>query len=118
MDHDHTNDQNTDKDQTQDTSTDKKTTSDVVHKLCEALLLIKTAEEMNLFLKDLCTPQEIKDLAERWQVCKLLNQNELSYREINALTGTSLATIGRVARFLNIEPHQGYKLALKRMHKS
>ena len=90
---------------------------EVVRELYEALLLLKTPEEMDRFLKDLCTPQEIKDIAERWRVCRILDENELSYREINALTGASLATIGRVARFLKTEPHQGYQLVLKRMQK-
>jgi len=89
----------------------------VVHELYEALLMLKTPEEVDRFLKDLCTPQEIKDIAERWRVCRILDQDELSYREINALTGASLATIGRVARFLKTEPHHGYRLILKRMQK-
>jgi TrpR-related protein YerC/YecD len=88
---------------------------ETVQELYEALLLIKTPEEMSKFFKDLCTPQEIKALAERWRVCKLLNQKTLSYREISSLTGASLATIGRVARFLTTEPHQGYALILKRL---
>lgn len=87
----------------------------VIKELYEALLLLQTTEEMSKFFKDLCTPQEIKALAERWRVCKLLNQGNLSYREISGLTGASLATIGRVARFLTTEPHQGYKLILKRL---
>ncbi len=86
--------------------------------LYEALLLLKTTEEMIRFFKDLCTPQEIRVLAERWRVCKFLNQGTLSYREINSMTGASLATIGRVARFLKDEPHHGYQLILNRMHKN
>ncbi len=84
--------------------------------LYEALLLVKDTEEMSRFFKDLCTPQEIKALAERWRVCRLLDQGTLSYREINKLTGVSLATIGRIARFLKDEPHHGYQLILSRMH--
>ena len=90
---------------------------DVVRELYEAILTLKNAEEMDRFFRDLCTPQEIKDIAERWRVCKILDQDELSYREINAMTGASLTTIGRVARFLKTEPHQGYQLVLKRMGK-
>lgn len=90
---------------------------DAPEELYQALLLIKSSEEMNNFFKDLCTPQEIKALSERWRVCKLLNQGTLSYRDINVLTGASLATIGRVARFLNNEPHQGYQLILKRLNR-
>lgn len=89
----------------------------VIRELYEALLMIKTPEEMDRFLKDLCTPQEIKDIAERWRVCRILDQDQLSYREINVLTGASLATIGRVARFLKTESYQGYQLVLKRMQK-
>lgn len=88
----------------------------VVQELYEALLLIKTVSEMNCFLKDLCTPQEIRSLAERWRVCKLLHAGDLSYREISNKTGASLATIGRVARFLKDEPHHGYRLILKRLN--
>lgn len=83
--------------------------------LYDALLLLKSTDELDCFFKDLCTPQEIKALAERWRVCKLLSKGELSYREINSQTGVSLATIGRVARFLHNEPHHGYQLVLNRM---
>ncbi|AXK60352.1 YerC/YecD family TrpR-related protein [Candidatus Chromulinivorax destructor] len=97
---------------------------DVVHELqkdhaiadlCDALLLLQNREEMHRFLKDLCTPQEIKALSERWRVCKLLSTTELSYRDINSKIGASLATIGRVARFLHNEPYGGYELVLERM---
>ncbi|MBV8661145.1 MAG: TrpR like protein, YerC/YecD [Candidatus Dependentiae bacterium] len=86
-----------------------------IEELFQALLLIKTPEEMHRFFKDLCTPQEIQAFAERWKVCKLLDAGLLSYREINDQTGVSLATIGRVARFLNTEPHHGYQLVLDRI---
>lgn len=88
-----------------------------VEELFEALLLLKNTEEVARFMKDLCTPQEIAALAERWRVCKLLEDGSLSYREINARTGASLATITRVARFLKDEPHQGYITILKRLKK-
>ena len=88
-----------------------------IRELYEALLLLKNTDEISRFFNDLCTPQEIKALAERWRVCKLLDQGTLSYREINSLTGASLVTIGRVARFLKTEPHHGYKLILSRLHK-
>lgn len=85
--------------------------------LYEALLLINTVEEMERFFKDLCTPQEIRALAERWRVCRLLSTGTMSYREISSQTGASLATIGRVARFLKEEPHRGYQLLLTRFPK-
>ena len=67
---------------------------------------------MEKFLIDLCTPAELKALSERWHVAQLLDKGELSYREIYAVTGVSTTTIGRVARFLKDEPHQGYRSVL------
>lgn len=83
--------------------------------LFDALLLLKTRDEAQRFMKDLCTPQELSALKERWRVCVLLQKGDLSYRTINELTGTSLATIVRVARFLKDEPEQGYRTVLDRM---
>lgn len=85
--------------------------------LAEAFTTVETAEEMERFLVDLCTPAELRALAERWHVAKMLDAGEQSYREINALTGVSTTTIGRVARFLKDEPHQGYRTVLDRMQR-
>jgi TrpR-related protein YerC/YecD len=82
--------------------------------LCEALMTPRTAEEMARLLKDLCTPAEIRTLAERWHVAQLLDSTDLSYRDIQEGTGVSTTTIVRVARFLKQEPHQGYRMALDR----
>ncbi len=90
---------------------------DALKELFQALLVIEDVQEMARFFKDLGTPQELRALAERWRVCKLLAQDNLSYREISTQTGASLVTIGRVARFLRQEPHQGYQLVLKRLAK-
>ncbi|MDD3182464.1 MAG: YerC/YecD family TrpR-related protein [Alphaproteobacteria bacterium] len=83
--------------------------------LCDALLEIKDREECRRFLVDLCTPAEIKALAERWRVARMLHEGVKSYREIHAMLGVSVTTIGRVARFLMQEPHQGYLTILKRI---
>ena len=91
---------------------------DITKELYEAILLLKNTEEIHRFFKDLCTPQEITALSERWRVCKILDQRQLSYREINSEIGASLATIGRVARFLNNESYGGYQLVLERMKSS
>ena len=82
--------------------------------LCEALLGLKNADECKKFLKDLCTPQELSSMKERWRVCQLLARDDRSYREIHDETGVSLATIGRVARFLRDESYGGYRLILQR----
>lgn len=86
-----------------------------IEELFEVLLLLDTKDEIGRFMNDLCTPQEISVLAERWRVCKLLAQGNLSYREINQVTGASLATITRIARFLRTESYQGYAAMLKKM---
>lgn len=83
--------------------------------LAKGLMLIKDADEMERFLVDLCTPAELRALSERWHVAKILDEGALSYREINARTGVSTTTIGRVARFLNEEPHKGYRAVLDRL---
>ena len=83
--------------------------------LCDAILLLKNKNEALNFLKDLCTPQEISALNERWKVCQLLERGNLSYREIHKLTGASLTTIGRVARFLKDESYHGYLTILQRI---
>jgi TrpR-related protein YerC/YecD len=77
-----------------------------------ALLSPANGEEMERLLTDLCTPAEIRTMAERWHVARLLDGTDLSYREIHDATGVSTTTIVRVARFLRQEPHQGYRRAL------
>ena len=83
--------------------------------LCTALLTPGTAEEMAHLLADLCTPAEIRTLAERWHVARLLDGTDLTYREIHDATGVSTTTIVRVARFLKLERNLGYRMALDRL---
>jgi TrpR-related protein YerC/YecD len=83
--------------------------------LYKALSALKGPEEMCLFLADICTPKEIDQLAERWEIAKLLDEGKLSYRDIAAQTGASTTTVARVNRFLNQEPHQGYRIALQKL---
>ena len=85
--------------------------------LNEALLLLKNKNEVNDFLKDLCTSAELKALEERWSVAQLLYKDTLSYRDIATRLETSTTTVTRVARFLSNEPYQGYKKILKRIKK-
>jgi len=83
--------------------------------LAEAILHLESRDEIEMFLKDLCTPQEVRALKERWRVCQLLENEKLSYRQIHSLTGASLTTIGRVARFLKDEPYHGYRALLNKI---
>jgi TrpR-related protein YerC/YecD len=86
--------------------------------LNEAILSLQTKSDLDSFLTDLCTPSELKALKERWRVCQLLSVEELSYREIHKITGASLTTIGRVARFLRDESYGGYRNILKKEKES
>lgn len=95
----------------------KKGNEKAVQELIEAFLALENPDEAKRFLTDLCTPQELSALAERWRVCRMLHNNELSYREIHDQTGASLATITRVARFLKMEPHQGYSAVIQKIDK-
>ena len=81
----------------------------------EAILSMKTVGELQDFLKDLCTPAELKAFNERWLIAQLLDDGKLSYREISEQTGASTTTISRVARFLSQEDYRGYRLALDRI---
>ena len=82
--------------------------------LCKALLMPETPAEMANLLADLCTPAEIRTLAERWHVARLLDGSDLTYRDIHDATGVSTTTIVRVARFLKQERNFGYRAALDR----
>ncbi len=77
-----------------------------------AILSLKTETEALAFFRDLCTLEELKEMAGRWGVVKLLDQGE-SYREIAQATGVSTATITRIADWLN-HGEGGYKLILQR----
>jgi len=79
--------------------------------LFQAVASLRNPNECGSFLKDLCTPAELQALVDRWQVVGLLRR-DLSYRRINELTGVSVTTIGRVARFLN-DGFGGYSAALQ-----
>jgi TrpR-related protein YerC/YecD len=81
--------------------------------LSEALLTLQTPEEMRRFLEDLCTPAEIEAMVDRWRVAQLVNQGN-SYRDIRELTGVSVTTIGRVARFIEMGMG-GYRTVLDRL---
>lgn len=84
--------------------------------LAEAFAAMQTPDELRALLRDLTTPAELEALVDRWRVAQLLDQG-LPYREINAQTGVSVTTIGRVARFLE-SGHGGYRMALERVGRS
>ena len=81
--------------------------------MVNAMLTARSPEELRAFLKDLCTPAELQAMADRWAVVEWLKQ-DVPYREIHRLTGVSVTTIGRVARYLG-NGNGGYALAQRRL---
>jgi TrpR-related protein YerC/YecD len=81
--------------------------------LFNAILTLRTAEECRAFFRDLCTPAELQALADRWTVVGLLQEGR-PYREIQRVTGVSVTTVGRVARYLG-NGNGGYVLAANRL---
>ncbi len=81
--------------------------------LFSAVAALRSADECRAFFKDLCTPAELQAMADRWAVVDWLKRG-LPYREIHKLTGVSVTTIGRVARFL-AGGNGGYALIAKRV---
>ena len=73
---------------------------DATADLVEALVALRSADQMRAFLEDLCTPAELEAMADRWRVVPLILQG-LPYREIHDRTLVSVTTIGRVARTLD-----------------
>lgn len=81
--------------------------------LFEAMQHLKTKEDYYRFFEDISTVSEIKALAQRMEVAKMLDQDQ-TYTEIVKITGASTATISRVKRCLNYGA-DGYRLVLDRM---
>ncbi|MDA8443112.1 MAG: YerC/YecD family TrpR-related protein [Peptococcaceae bacterium] len=84
-----------------------------VDRLFEAVLLLQNQEECYSFFEDIATVSELKSLAQRLEVAKML-EKECTYTLIAELTGASTATISRVKRSLNYGA-DGYKLVLRRL---
>lgn len=91
----------------------KKWRNQAVKDLFKAILKLKTPVEAAAFFRDLCTLEELAEMASRWQAAKMLAQGR-PYREIAKKTGLSTATVVRVAHWLNYG-EGGYKLMLKRV---
>ncbi|MGB9780380.1 MAG: YerC/YecD family TrpR-related protein [Caldanaerobacter sp.] len=85
----------------------------LVDQLFEAILKLRNIEECYRFFEDIATINEIKALAQRLEVARMLRQKK-TYIEIAEKTGASTATISRVNRALNYGAN-GYKIILERL---
>src|SRR6185312_617880 len=80
--------------------------------LADAIVSLRTRDEAQRFLRDLCTLPELEALSHRWQTALLLEQG-LPYVEIAERVPTSTATVTRVAQWLR-HGTGGYRIALER----
>jgi len=87
----------------------KKKTED----LFEAILVLRTKDECRRFFRDLCTLEEIAEMADRWQMVKMIIK-QLPYRVIAEKLKVSTTTVARVAHWLNYGMG-GYRLIVKRL---
>ena len=82
-----------------------------VKELYEVFCKIKTEEECELLLSDLCTYKEIESMAQRIKAAKMLLENA-TYEKIIAETDISSATLSRVSRC--VKYGNGYKTILNK----
>ena len=88
---------------------DKKTDN-----LFKAILSLRSIKEAEKFFRDLCTAEELRAIAERWEIVRLLNQG-LTYRKIAQQLDTSTTTVGRVADWYS-NGEGGYQLIFNRLN--
>ena len=86
-----------------------------MRELFEAILSLKSSDEAAKFFRDLLTPAELTEFANRWQMVKLLLEGN-SYSAIAAKLKVSTTTVTRVAQWLH-NGLGGYKLVAKRVFK-
>ena len=79
----------------------------------EGILKLNTLDECYRFFEDVATINEVKALAQRLYVARLLTDKK-TYSEIAKITGASTATISRVNRCINYGS-DGYSLVLDRI---
>jgi len=80
--------------------------------LFETIASLRTRDEVQRFLRDLCTTAELDAMAHRWQVAQLLDQG-LPYLEVARRAHASTTTVTRVSQWLR-RGEGGYELALRR----
>lgn len=91
----------------------EKIKSPAVDELFQAVLSLENLDECYRFFTDVATIPEIKALAQRLQVAKLIDADE-TYAEISKKTSASTATISRVKNCILYGP-DGYRLVLDRL---
>ncbi len=88
--------------------------SESMDKLFEGILTLENIDECYAFFEDICTIKELFEMAQRFEVARMLKKGE-SYAVISKETGASTATISRVNKCLSYGS-DGYQTVLKRLN--
>lgn len=86
---------------------------DAAKRLFRAVSMLQNEEECAAFFEDICTINEIIDMAQRLETACLLDQG-MNYHDISDKVGVSTATISRVNRCLQYGPG-GYRTVIDRL---
>src|SRR5438128_2310147 len=87
-----------------------------IEDLSRAFTRLRTVDEVERFLRDLCSLSELEAMAHRWQMAKLLDEG-LPYLDVAHRTHASTTTVTRVAQWLR-RGEGGYRLALDRARRA
>ena len=83
---------------------------DRIQKLYQLIASIQTPEECQMLFEDLCTTQEIENMAERLHAARLLLEGN-TYNQVMTQSDISSATLSRVSRC--VQYGKGYSALLK-----
>lgn len=90
--------------------------SESIDRLFRAIMTLENLEDCYTFFDDICTINELQDMAQRLDTAFLLSQGK-SYQAISQQVGVSTATIGRVSRCLNYGKG-GYRSVIEKLNKA
>ena len=84
-----------------------------VDQFLKGILMLEDLEEAYRFFEDICTVSELRSIAQRFDVAKMLREG-MTYTSIAEKTGASTATISRVNRALQFGC-DGYRLVFDKV---
>src|SRR5436305_15273324 len=83
-----------------------------VDDLCDALLSLRSRDEVAAFLRDVCSLHELEVLSHRWHAARLLDQG-VPYAQVAERVRGATTTVTRVAHWLR-HGERGYRRVLDR----
>jgi len=73
-----------------------------IYPICEAISKLRTPKDVQEFFGEIFTESEINDVAQRWNILKMLSKND-SQRTISKALSVSLCKVTRGAKILKNE---------------